>query len=188
MKKFCLFVLCSVTFGCVSGLAHASDYDATHPPLTFGAFKPLAKSCECTKGEPCTCGDKCTCNEAVGCGKRAAARQAARAGAVVAMDEATYSVGFEPQQMAILQPVQAVQQLQVASADADTCPCCGMKMTPEQKAFMKSKQSAPVAPVQAAPVYTSQPIYTSAPVMQGYYGGACVGGSCGVQRGFIFRR
>jgi len=189
MKKFCLFVMCSVTFGCVSGLAYGNDYDATHPALEVLAFRPVgffkAKPCECTKGEKCECGDNCTCNEAVGCGKRAAARQAARAAMAggVAMDEATYSVGFEPQQMAIMQTV-PVQQVATVAADPDVCPCCGMKMTPEQKAFMKAKQAAPVQQVVPAQTYTTAPAYYPQQNLGGYFpgyqlgGGQCVGGNC----------
>jgi hypothetical protein len=181
MKKYLTFVLCSIAFGFVGSRACGSDYEAAHPALSFTAFKPVqGNACQCASGEPCSCGDNCACTEGVGCSgaSRRAARQAARNGAMV-VDDATYSVGFDPQQLGIVQPV--------AAADPDVCPCCGMKMTAEQKAKMKIPvpQAAPIQPVTT---YTTMP-------MNSYFGGQmatgnCANGSCGT--GFrtfrIFRR
>ena len=74
MRKFVLFAFCSAVFGCIASRAHASDYEATHPPLTFGAFA-ASKACDCTKGGKCDCGPNCVCVDGVGCGRKSRAKR-----------------------------------------------------------------------------------------------------------------
>lgn len=164
MKKFLVFVFCSVVFG-FTATAFGADPNTTLPPLKIVQCTLPPRACDCA---PCTC-DPATC-VCPGC-----ANGCKKAGALTTA-ETPYEVGVELPQIPTVQyrqqcvngvcslvPVQVAYSPPQAApvATSSVCPCCGMVMTPEQMANMKAK-----APIQYA-----------APVM--FSSGACADGSCG---------
>jgi len=163
----------------------------------------LKDDCGCSQGKPCTCGADCTC---LGCPKHSGGSeesdflpqlrvQSNCPGGVCPVVPATRFVTrtrFVPE--AMWQPVATLPP----SSSSDVCPCCGMKMTPEQVATMKARMQYAPPPVACADppmtLYGSNvgdgssvsAVARSGPIrrvlgriFRGHKGGGCGKGGCG---------
>lgn len=177
MKKFIVFLFCSIVFG-FTATVFGADPNTTLPPLKIVQCTLPPRACDC---QPCVCPPG-TC-ECPGC-----ANGCKKSGASAAQMDAIYSVGsvdgvstlpvqsytapVQYQQQCVngvcrLVPV-TIPQAKPAVQAGSVCPCCGMVMNAEQ-----------AAKVQASPVQYAAPMQTyAAPVTYSCGAGACADWSC----------
>lgn len=179
MRKLTMFVLCSLAFGCVSGLAYAADPNSTLPPLASvkRALPASNRPCDCETTGKCDCGETCKC---LGCKTHGTGFDALKALVTANVIGSTDFTLTEPQQTTpvtrtIMQqqcftdqfgfkrcqmvPVTVTESVPVAVAyrSGDKCPCCGMIMTEGQAKQATQSKAASPAPY-GAPVTYAAPV------------------------------